>query len=99
MGKQVSGEQKKEIVLAVLRKEEPVAAIARRFQVSEQSIYRWQDEFIAGGIEAVSTRGKQAGTSEVSELKKRLAEQERVIGEYAFANSFLKKKLDRSSQA
>ena len=99
MGKQVSGEQKKEIVLAVLRKEEPVAAIARRFQVSEQSIYRWQDEFIAGGIEAVSTRGKQAGTSEVSELKKRLAEQERVIGEYAFANSFLKKKLGRSNQA
>lgn len=99
MGKQVSGEQKKEIVLAVLRKEEPVAAIARRFQVSEQSIYRWQDEFIAGGIEAVSARGKQAGTSEVSELKKRLIEQERVIGEYAFANSFLKKKLDRSSQA
>ena len=34
MGKQISGEQKKEIVLAVLRKEESVAATARRFQVS-----------------------------------------------------------------
>jgi transposase-like protein len=98
MRKQVSGEQKKEIVLAVLRKEESVASIARRFQVSEQSIYRWQEEFIAGGIEAVSTRGKTAGSSEVSDLKKQLADRDRVIGEYAFANSFLKKKLDRSSQ-
>jgi transposase-like protein len=97
MGKQVSGEQKKEIVLAVLRKEEPVAAIARRYQVSEQSIYRWQEAFIAGGIQAVATRGQSGVNGEIAELKKQLEDRDRVIGEYAFANSFLKKRLGQSS--
>ena len=97
MKKQISGDQKKEIVLAVLRKEEPVAAIARRFQVSEQSIYRWQEDFIAGGLQAVSTRGKSDNSSEIATLKKQLEDRERVIGEYAFANSFLKKRLDHSN--
>jgi transposase-like protein len=97
MGKQVSGEQKKEIVLAVLRKEEAVAAIARRHQVSEQSIYRWQEAFIAGGIQAVATRGQSGVNGEIAELKKQLEDRDRVIGEYAFANSFLKK--DWANQA
>ena len=97
MGKQVSGEQKKEIVLAVLRKEEPIASIARRFQVSGQSIYRWQEEFIAGGVRAVSSRGRSRASGEIAELKKQLEDRERVIGEYAFANSFLKKRLGHSS--
>ncbi len=97
MGKHVSGEQKKEFVLAVLRKEEAVAAIARRFQVSEQSIYRWQEEFIAGGVEAVSSRGRSGASGELAELKKQLEDRDRVIGEYAFANSFFKKRLGHSS--
>ena len=41
--------QREEAVLSLLRKEEPMAALSRRYQVSEQTLYRWRDEFLAGG--------------------------------------------------
>ncbi len=43
MGKrsELSVEKRIEAVLSMLRKEEPAAQIARRYGVSEQSLYRW----------------------------------------------------------
>jgi transposase-like protein len=38
-------------VLRLLSKVEPKAQIARRAGISEQTLYRWREEFIAGGIE------------------------------------------------
>jgi len=49
-------EQRREAVLALLRKEEPATQLARRFGVSEQTLYRWRDEFLAGGRGGVGRR-------------------------------------------
>jgi transposase-like protein len=47
MGKksELTVEERTEVVLALLRKEEPAAALSRRYQVSEQTLYRWRDQF------------------------------------------------------
>ena len=53
MGKksEVSAEERREIFLKVLRKEESTAALARKHGVAEASIYRWHDQFLAGGLD------------------------------------------------
>jgi transposase-like protein len=43
-----------EAVLAVLRREEPVAVAARRFGISENSLYRLRDRFLEGGKAALA---------------------------------------------
>ena len=49
MGKrsELSVAQRREAVLALLRREEPATKLARRFGVSEQTLHRWRDEFLA----------------------------------------------------
>lgn len=42
-------EQRTQLVLKLLSKEEPGAQIARRDGISEQTLYRWRDEFVRGG--------------------------------------------------
>jgi transposase-like protein len=41
-------EQKLTMVLAALRDEHSVAALARQYKVSEQQIYRWKEHFLEG---------------------------------------------------
>ena len=41
--------ERREAVLSLIRRDEPAAVIARRFGISEQSLYRWRDDFITGG--------------------------------------------------
>ena len=48
-------EQGREAVLALLRREEPAAQKTRRYGVSEQTLYRWRDEFPAAGAAALAT--------------------------------------------
>lgn len=95
MGKksQLPVEQREEAVLQMLRKEEPVAALARRYQVSEQTLYRWRDEFLAGGRARLGRgdREAQAAQRRISNLKKELARRAQVIGELSIANDILKK--------
>ena len=50
----LTAEQKSEAIMAMIRKEEPVIQISRRYGVSEQSLYRWYEEFLAGGRSALS---------------------------------------------
>ena len=51
MGKKsaLTPEQRTQLVLRLLSKEEPAAQIARRAGVSEQSLYRWREEFLKAG--------------------------------------------------
>lgn len=73
-------EQKRRMVLAVLAREGSVAEIARRHQVSETSLAKWRDQFLAGGAAALS--GGRAGPTgreelleaEVEDLKAALGE-------------------------
>ena len=92
----LSVRERREVVLMLLRREEPAAALGRRYGVSEVTLYRWRDEFIQGG-EAAMVNGKGAanGSSRrVQELERALAERDRVIGELTIANRILKKTAD-----
>ena len=99
MGKQsgLDAAQRVEIVLMMLRKDEPIATLARRYHVSETTLHRWRDEFLAGGQAALADRrSKQADgqAAEIARLKKELARRDQVIGEFTIANRILKKTLD-----
>jgi len=90
--------EKLEAVLMLLRKQEPAAVLARRYGVSEPTLYRWRDEFLEGGKAALANgKGAKNGTSQrATELEKELAERDRVIGELTIANRVLKKTADGS---
>ena len=89
--------QRREAVLALLRREEPAAQLARRYGVSEPTLYRWRDEFLAGGEAALKNGagGSDAQQREVQHLRKQylrkvLEERDQIIGELTVANKFLK---------
>lgn len=93
MGKrsELSVEKRVEAVLSLLRKEEPAVRIARRYGVSEQTLYRWRDEFIAGGKAQLGGKGEPVLAKEVSKLQQEIATREQMIGELTVANRLLKK--------
>jgi len=85
--------QRREVVLLLLRREEPAGKLARRYGISEQTLYRWREEFLAGG-EAALASGKGGADSrdrEIKELKKEVERRDQVIGELTIANRILKK--------
>lgn len=86
-------EQRYEAVMALLRREEPAVAIARRHGICEATLYRLRDEFLAAGKEALSPGGGDGRKAEdrVERMEKALAERDRVIGELTIANRILKK--------
>ena len=99
MGKKSSltPEQRTQLVLRLLSKEEPAAQIARRAGISEQTLYRWRDEFIGAGKQALQGRSNQAEQRKaVERLNRDIAERDRVIGELTIANRVLKKIEDGS---
>lgn len=61
--------------------------------MSEQSLYRWRDEFLEGGQAALANGqgGSDAHQRRLAELERGLAERDRVIGELTIANRILKK--------
>ncbi len=98
MGKQaeVSAAARNEAVLKLLRREEPAAQIARRLGVSEPTLYRWRDDFLAGGRAALAS-GKGAGDPrdrQIQQLQQELSQRDQVIGELTIANRILKKTAD-----
>jgi transposase-like protein len=88
--------ERRDVVLMLLRREESAAVLARRYGVSEQTLYRWRDEFLAGG-EAALNAGKSGAdprNRQIEELKRELARRDQVIGELTIANRLLKKSAD-----
>lgn len=85
-----------ELVMALLRKEASGSELSRRYGVSEATMYKWRDEFINGGKQSLKGKRSASERDEVKQLKKELAEHKQLIGEYVFANDFLKKRLERS---
>ncbi len=59
MGKksEMSVEQRTQLVVRMLSKEEPAAQIARRAGIAEATLYRWRDEFINAGKRALNGGG------------------------------------------
>ncbi len=85
--------QRREAVLLLLRSEEPTGVVARRYGVSEQTLYRWRDDFLAGGVAALANGkgGTDSRDREITELKKEVERRDQVIGELTIANRILKK--------
>jgi len=100
MGKrsELSIPQRRDVVLKLLRREEPAAKLARRYGISEQTLYRWRDEFLAGGEAALASGkgGADARDRQIRELQKEVAGRDQVIGELTIANRILKKTADGS---
>lgn len=98
MGKKskLSVAEQRDVVLMLLRKEESAGVLARRFGVSEGTLYRWRDLFLQGGQESL-TQGKSGTNAQerrIVELEQEIAEREQVIGEMTIANRILKKKVE-----
>lgn len=90
--------ERRQVVLLLLRREEPAAVLSRRFGVSENTLYRWRDDFMTGGEAALANGKGKADPRErqIAELKKQLSERDKVIGELTIANRLLKKTADQS---
>jgi transposase-like protein len=86
---------RREAVLSLLRREEAAAVIARRIGVSEPTLYRWRDEFLAAGEAALSNGNGKKGADprdrRIAELEQQIEKRDQVIGEYTIANRILKK--------
>ncbi|UXI68216.1 helix-turn-helix domain-containing protein [Tahibacter amnicola] len=82
----------------MLRKEEPATQLARRYGISEQTLYRWRDEFISGGQARLSGKGgtEPGAGKELEKLQREIESREQVIGELTFANRILKKLMGPS---
>ena len=98
MGKRLSldVEQRFEAVLSLLRREEPTGEAARRFGMSEQSLYRLRDQFLQGAKHGLA-QGAGRNTDrhrEVVTLKNDLAKRDQVIGELTIANRIPRKTAD-----
>ena len=88
----LSAAERAQLVLRLLSKEEPAVQIARRAGVSEQTLYRWRDEFISGGKAQLAGHGVEARHErKLEKLETELAERDQVIGELTVANRILKK--------
>lgn len=90
--------ERREVVLSLLRRQEPATVLARRYGISENTLYRWRDEFmVAGEAALVNGKGKaDPRNRQLAELKKQLGERDKVIGELTIANRILKKTADGS---
>jgi transposase len=91
---EVDVKSRREAVLSLLRREEPAAAIARRIGVSEPTLYRWRDDFMAAGEAAFASGGRKGADARdrrIAELEAQIEKRDQVIGEYTIANRLLKK--------
>lgn len=78
-----SPQDKMQIVLSVLRGETTQSDIARRLQMSQTTIAKWQKQFLAGGIEALG-RGENArppSSKREEELEDKVEELTSALGE------------------
>lgn len=83
MGKQRKNwpaDLKQTIILEVLKGEESVASIARRYEASEALLYRWKEQFLQAGMAALSGNKNETPSvalqNENDRLKRLLAEKE-----------------------
>ncbi|MHC4644981.1 MAG: helix-turn-helix domain-containing protein [Planctomycetota bacterium] len=88
--------ERRKVVLSLIRREEPAGVLARRCGISENTLYRWRDDFLAAGEAALmhSRNKADARDRQIAELNKQLVERDKVIGELTIANRILKETTD-----
>ncbi len=88
----LSAAEKADVVLKFLRREDSAAKLARRYGISEQTLYRYRDQFLAAGMAGLS--GNRDVEKHIQQLQKAIEDREQVIGELTIANRILKKRSD-----
>lgn len=98
MGKQsrLTIAQRTAAALSLIRKEEPAAKIARRYGISEPTLYRYRDLFLEGGKAGIASGDGKADARDkkIENLEKALEQRDQVIGELTIANRVFKKLSD-----
>ncbi len=85
----LSATEKAELVLRFLRREDTAARLARRYGISEQTLYRTRDQFLAA--ERAGFAGNVDAERRIRELETLLADREQVIGQLTIANRILER--------
>ncbi len=94
----VPSDMRVDAVLSLLRKQETATQIAQRAGVSEQTLYRWRDGFIAGGKAQLEGKsGDTPAAREVATMRREITMRDQVIGELTIANRNLEKLSDPST--
>ena len=89
-----SSEEKIKIIIEGLRGEESVAAICRKYNISDAIYYKWNKDFLEAGKKRLSGDiEREANSTEVQELKKENESLKKAVAELFVENSWLKKSL------
>jgi len=87
-----SAEERAQIVLSLLRREEPASDLAKRHGISENTLYRWREEFITAGTSGLAPGKKMwVPANRLARLEAQIGDRDRVIGELTIANRSLKR--------
>lgn len=89
-GRHHDEEKKLAVVLEGLKGEASIAEICRKHGISDTLYYKWRDQFVEAGKRGLSRRQE----SPSAEMKRKLAEYERVVGRLSIENQILKKTLE-----
>ena len=71
----LSVSERREIVLSLLRREEPATILARRHGISQNTLYRWRDDFITAG-EAIGIPMRQSWAKAAKEKLEQLMKEQ-----------------------
>lgn len=89
-----NAEEKIRIVLAGLRGEESVAELCRQEGIHQNLYYRWSRDFLEAGKKRLSgDTAREAGTSEVSDMRKESVQLKEMLAETMLENRLLKKSV------
>jgi len=89
-----NAEEKIRIVLTGLRGEESVAELCRQEGIHQNLYYRWSRDFLEAGKKRLSgDTQREAGTSEVTDMRKESAQLKEILAETMLENRLLKKSV------
>lgn len=89
-----SSEQKIQIVMEALRAEMSVAALCRKYAITESLFYKWNKEFLEAGKKRLSgDTTREATSDEVSELRKENARLKEIVADLVLRYDIVKKSL------
>ena len=93
--KRYNTEDKIRIVVEGLRGETTVAELCRREGISQSLYYKWSKEFLEAGKSRLAGNTKrEAGSSEVQEMREELDQLKLLVAELSLQNRRLKKTLN-----
>lgn len=89
-----SAEEKIRIVLEGLKGEESIAAICRKEGIFPALFYKWSKTFLEGGKKRLlGDTVREAGTDEVSSMRKENEQLKHLVADLSLQNCVLKKSL------